>query len=168
MTTNCQFCDKKMGGVLGPKKAVDGGKCWACQKAACVKCAPSYDGTALGWVKHHSCCRKCSEALDRQKAKTVVAMRDGGKREAMHQAVSSLPEWSLPPAATSAGDEGASAVPARLMPVGAARDEARRASRVLLKAMIENYADRDSFATPNKGGGNDSRWDDVGLTFVLV
>jgi hypothetical protein len=163
--SNCQFCDKKMGGVLNPKKAVDGGKCWACQKLACVKCAPLYDGTALGWVKPHSCCRKCAEALDRQKVKSAASIQEGAKKDAMHQAVSSLPEWSLPPASASAAlasgvPEGApaGAVPSRLKPVGSAREEARRASRVLLQAMIENYADRDSFATPNmkSGGGDDS------------
>ncbi len=157
---SCTFCDKKMGGLMGPKKAADGGHCWSCQKTACSKCAPLYDGTDLGWVKPHSVCGKCGEALDRQKAKSRLAVQEGSKKEAkeaMRQAVSSLPEWSLPPAAPA--KEEVSALPSRLQPVGGVRDEARRASRVLLKAVIENYADRDSYATPKRQAAEDDSSD---------
>ena len=154
---SCEICHKK-GGLLAKKI----GKCWACQKSACSKCARPYDGAALGWVKSHPVCPRCAEALDRQKSKVAQQSSLAGvtKKEsdkaALDKAVSAIPEWTLPapePSSTSSS----STVPAaedknRLRAVGATRDEARRASRVLLRAVIENYADRDSTRTPVKGG----------------
>lgn len=197
---SCKFCGKKFG-ILGRKKAGPDGKCWSCQKPACSKCAPMYDGSVLGWVAPHPCCSGCSEALDRQKTKisknSVLIRVTQKEREAANNnnVVSSLPEWTLPASTTSAKSSGASqsmatateaslkndrdqpdrpapppptlvapkaeeaasaappksAVPERLFSPGARREETKRASRVLLQAVLENYNDRGSYGTPVRG-----------------
>jgi hypothetical protein len=105
--------------------------------------------------------------LERQKKKTQSQILAASQKEAISKAVGDLPAWSLPeqkPPTITTSDataKTATATPsadpiARLKPVGSSREDARRASRVLLQAVIENYADRDSFQTPEKGGGRRS------------
>ncbi len=117
----------------------------------------------------HPCCPKCVEALERQKKKTQSMLLQVSQKEAISKAVGDLPAWSLPPSSSSseppkvavaaASDAGDSAsikadnlALSRLKPVGSSREDAKRASRVLLQAVIENYADRDSYQTPQKKG----------------
>lgn len=76
----------------------------------------------------------------------------------MRLPVGDLPSWSLPPsdapkAAAASGSAPENAAVARLKPVGSTREDAKRASRVLLQAVIENYADRDSFHRSPGGEG---------------
>jgi hypothetical protein len=104
-----------------------------------------YDGKLLGWVNNHHCCKPCSKALDRYKLKMEKSLEEKTEKEkqkdAMQKAMSSMPEWTLPPPSND-----------RLLAVGSQRDDAKRASRVLLQAVIENYADRtSSYQTPEKG-----------------
>ena len=121
------------------------------------------------WQAMHPCCPKCVEALERQKKKTQSMLLQVSQKEAISKAVGDLPAWSLPPssssseppkvavaAASDAGDSGSTKADnlalSRLKPVGSSREDAKRASRVLLQAVIENYADRDSYQTPQKKG----------------
>ena len=79
----------------------------------------------------------------------------------MQAAVEQIPEWTLPetqkevspPKAESDGKDkeeenvkSASAIPSHLLTPGSKREETKRASRVLLQAVLENYADRGSTA----------------------
>jgi hypothetical protein len=154
---SCALCQKKFG--LLHRKAGKEGRCWSCLKAACAGCAPLYDGTDLGWVAPHHVCGVCASQLDRQKAKMnnqqSLSSTTTAERQANEVATTmeQIPDWSLPPTVTAP----ATALPSHVLAVGATRDDAKRASRVLLRTVIENMKDRGSEAELQKSSVGDER-----------
>lgn len=135
-------------------------------------------------MSSHACCGGCSAALDKQKAKLAAQGRlaETSRQELARDAVRSIPEWTLPaqPKVQQQQPEqqqqdkqqdkqqqqpsSAPSSQPRLLALGERREEAKRASRVLLQAVLENYADRSQ--TPLKSGvrmagdGNDGEEED--------
>lgn len=160
----CTVCSKK----FSLKQKISGreGKCWSCLRVCCGSCTTSFDGTALGWVTPHAVCGKCASQLERQRAKlsahVAAKSRTGGTPEwtltqssASGVSTTATPSISSGAVTTPPVSSPASSVPNRLLEPGASRSEARRASRVLLQTLIENY--KDSGNTPVRNSASERR-----------
>lgn len=122
-----------------------------CSLSVLLKCSLS------GWLHPHAICSKCAAALDRQKVKARSIGLAPSPAAPLAAAASSLPEWSLPPSVVVPPPDR------RLAAVGATREQAKRASRVLLQAVIENYSDRPRDMEEGDDDDNDSEESSDGL-----